>query len=229
MGERIPIPVEMTGYARVHVPDDVPDGPAPALIAVHGYGMPPEDMADYAKAVAPGAVIVAPEGPSAWYRRPSTKGGARLGGVGYGWIADPDRDAAEARNCALIGKALDLAAERHAIDPARTFALGFSQGAAVATYFAVENPELVAGVIGLAGGAPQSWRPRLSALADHPVLWVTGTHDASYPPAYIAELLAAFEAGGVDAESVVLDEAHGLMPAAQPVVTDWLRRRLATS
>lgn len=220
----------MTGYARILVPDDVPDGPAPALIAIHGYGQPCEDMLAYAQAVAPeGSLIVAPEGPSAWYRRPSTKGGAKLGGVGYGWIADPDRDAAEARNCALIRKALDLAAERHALDPARTYVLGFSQGAAVATHFAIKHPERVAGVVGLAGGAPQSWRPRLSALTDHAVLWVTGTHDASYPPAYVAALLAAFEAAGVAVESVVLDEAHGLMPAAQSTVRAWLAAQAATS
>jgi phospholipase/carboxylesterase len=218
----------MTGYVRMHVPEDLGEEPAPALVAIHGYGQPPAEMLAYAIDVAPpGTIVVAPEGPQAFYRRPRTPGGAAKGGVAYGWIADPRRDAAERRNDRLIAAAIDTARERHALDAERLLLVGYSQGAGVATHFAVEMPELVAGVVGLAGGVPMAWRTRLRALANTPVLWVSGTRDESYPPDYVGPLRTAFTDAGVPLEAVDLDEPHALLDAARARVRSWLSGRIA--
>jgi phospholipase/carboxylesterase len=223
---RIPLTIPATGYARIDEPDDLPDAPATVLVAIHGYGQPPEDMLAYARSIAPpGTVVVAPEGPQAFYRRPRAPGGAAKGGVGYGWIADPRRADADVRNDALIAAALDAAAQRRPIRRDAILLLGYSQGAGVATHFALRQPASVAGLVGLAGGVPSAWRDRLAGLSATPVLWISGTRDASYPPDYVAPLRESFRAGGVPLEHLDLDEGHDLLARASPHVRSWLAAR----
>lgn len=220
--ERIAVPIQATGYLRLHMPAEPREGPAPLLVAVHGYRQPPQRMLDYAVSIAPaGTVVVAPEGPSAFYgpRRIKDRPGRR---IDYGWIADPRRPDAEARNRDLIGRALEQAALRHEIDPARTWLLGFSQGVGVAMDFWVHRPSAVAGLVGLAGGVPSHGRKDLEVLADRPVLWVTGTRDAAYPPAYEGALIDDLRSANVALETLELDEAHDLLDPASDAVRAWL-------
>ena len=224
--DRIPLRIEATAYVRVHIPDDVAEGPAPALMALHGYAQDGEAMFAYAKSVAPaGTIVIAPEGPQAFYAERWRKDvGARR--IGYGWIADPDRAAAEARNRDFLGKALDHAAEAHAIDPARTVVLGYSQGVGVAADFAVHARERVGGLIGLAGGVPTANRPALGALEGLPVLWLTGTRDRYYAADYNAKVVERLAASGTDLEAEALDLEHALLDDVAPRVTAWLSARL---
>ncbi len=220
--ERIAVPIQATGYLRLRMPAEPRDGPAPVLIAVHGYRQPSQRMLDYAVSVAPaGTIVVAPEGPSAFYgpRRSKDTPGRR---IDYGWIADPRRPDAEARNRDLIGRALEQAALRQEIDPARTWLLGFSQGVGVAMDFFVHNPNAVAGLVGLAGGVPAHGRTDLAVLAGRPILWVTGTGDLAYPPAYEDALIEDLRRAKVALDAVDLEEAHDLLDPAAGAVRAWL-------
>ncbi|MDJ0974851.1 MAG: hypothetical protein QNJ98_10360 [Planctomycetota bacterium] len=226
MAVRERIVFEAPGNVRLLAPRQPAEGPTGALVAVHGYGQPPQSLLAYATLVAPPEVpIVVPEGPSTFYRRPSSRG-SRKGGIGHGWIADPDRADTDRRNDALIGAALDLALERFELDPARIWLLGYSQGVGVATHFAASHPDRIAGLVGLAGGVPMAYRPGLSALSGKPVLWVTGTRDPSYPPDYSAAVVEAFEAGGAAIRHEALDADHDLMADARSVVAAWLEAHL---
>lgn len=220
---------EAPGHVRLLAPRASADGRSGALIAVHGYGQPPQSLLAFATLVAPPHVpIVVPEGPSTFYRRPSSRG-SRKGGIGHGWIADPDRADTDRRNDALLGAALDLALERFDLDPGTVWLLGYSQGVGVATHFAASHPDRVRGLVGLAGGVPEADRPRLAALAGKPVLWVSGERDPSYPPPYTAQVVAAFEAGGAAIRHERLDADHDLLAAARNVVADWLAAQLQPS
>ena len=108
----------------------------------------------------------------------------------------------------------------------RTWLLGYSQGVGVAVHFAVNNPARVAGIVGLAGGIPQALRPALTQLAGKPVLWVSGTRDSSYTPAYTAAVEESLRAAGVALETVHVDAAHDLLAPAEPAVRAWLGPRL---
>jgi len=227
--ERLAVPIRATGYLRLHVPASPPPSsgppsarPAPLLIAIHGYRQPPAAMLAYAVSVAPpGALVVAPEGPSAFYgpRRPRDGTPRR---IDYGWIADPRRPDAEARNRDLIARALDIAAARHEIDPRRTWLLGYSQGVGVAVDYFAHHPEHIAGLIALAGGVPPHGRERLTALRGRPLLWITGTRDAAYPPAYEDVLLATLRGADLRLDETVLDETHDLLEPARERVRAWL-------
>lgn len=206
---------------RIHVPEDALS-PAPALMALHGYGQPPAAMFRYAREVAPpGTVIVAPEGPQAFYaERWKPEPGQRR--VGYGWIADRPRDDAEVRNRVFLGQALGMAAAEHPIDPTRTCVLGYSQGVGVGADFAMHALGRVTGLIGLGGGVPSDGRPALSLWHGRPALWITGTRDRFYPADYNAAVIEALEAAGIDLESAILDLGHDLLDAARERVAAWL-------
>jgi predicted esterase len=222
--ERIAVPIRATGYFRMHVPDTLPAGPAALLVATHGYRQPPQGMLEYAVRVAPDdAIVVAPEGPSAFYG-PRVRERAIGRRIDYGWIADPRRPDSEERNRDLIGQAFAHVEERHAIDPVRTWLLGFSQGVGVAMDFFVHNPERAAGLVGLAGGVPQHGRPALAALAGKPVLWITGARDADYTRAYEAELIDQMHAAGIALEALEFDAPHNLLEPVADAVAAWLAR-----
>lgn len=222
--DRIAVPIRATGYFRIHVPEDLPDEPVPLLLATHGYRQPPRRMLAYAESVAPeNAIVVAPEGPSAFYG-PRVRERALGRRIDYGWLADPRRPDSEARNRDLIGQALDFVTERHAVDPARTFLMGFSQGVGVAVDYFVHNPERIAGLVGLAGGVPQHGRERLGALAGRPVFWVTALQDADYTVAYERKLVGQMHEAGIALDTLELDEGHDLLEPAAGAVRTWLAR-----
>ena len=207
-------------------PPENPARPAPAVLAVHGYGQPPDALWAYAAPLVPsGAWLVVPEGPSTFYRRARPQGSSKSG-IGYGWVADPARELTDARNDALLLSALEHAHELAPIDPTRTWLLAYSQGVGVAVHFAVHHPECVAGIVGLAGGIPQALRPDLVALASKPVLWITGSRDPSYPPAYSEAVCDAWTQAGAELHATSLDAAHDLLAPAAGVVRAWLRPRL---
>jgi predicted esterase len=179
-------------------------------------------MFRYARSVAPpGAVVVAPEGPQAFYAEPWRPDVARRR-VGYGWVADRPRDDAEARNRDLLARALDAAQAEHALDAARTCLLAYSQGVGVAADFAVHARERVSGLVGLAGGVPEKARASLAALAGLPVLWISGRRDPYYAPAYNDAVVAAWRAARVDLTTEVLDRGHDVLEPARERVRAWI-------
>ena len=220
---------EAPGWYRLHAPPGAARPPAACLVAVHGYGQDPAEMFDYARSVAPAdAVVIAPEGPLSWYRRPGGAGGAAAGGVGFGWTADPRRDEADLRNTRLLEAVWADADTHHALDPRRTAVLGFSQGVGVALAWLLEHPERAASFVALAGGLRVPLRPRLPTLRGISALWVTGSSDAAYPRPYALELLHALAAAGLTVEHVELPGGHGVPEPAADRVRAWLGRRLSS-
>jgi predicted esterase len=196
------------------------------VVALHGYGEPPEAMAAYARSVAPPhAVVIAPEGPLAFYRAPSGQGGAAAGGTGRGWVADDRRDEADQRNVRLLDAVWADAGTHVPLDARRCMVMGYSQGVGVAAAWLLTDP-LAAGLVALAGGIRVPLRPQLVALARLPCLWVTGAHDRAYPPAYAQEMLAALRSAGVALEHHEVDAGHAVPEPAAEIVRAWLARVL---
>ncbi len=214
-----------SSHVRMGEPES-PAGPAPVLLAVHGYGQPPDALWAYAAPFVPASAwLVVPEGPSTFYRRARPRGSSK-GGIAHGWVADPARELTDARNDALLLSALEHAHEIAPIDPARTWLLAYSQGVGVAVHFAVRHPERVAGIVGLAGGIPRALRPELARLAGKPVLWITGSLDPSYPPAYSEAVCDAWRQSGAALEAATVDAGHDLLAPAAGLVRAWLHPRL---
>jgi phospholipase/carboxylesterase len=162
------------------VREPVPSTPRPPLLVLlHGIGADENDLLPLAEALDPRLLCVSVRAP---HEAPP---------MGYAWysidwsVSPPsaDLDQAERSREALCALVPELSA-RYGTDPARTFLLGFSQGAAMALAVALTRPDLVRGAVlhsgrvlpGLeARAAPAEALSRLEVLALH------GIHDEVLP------------------------------------------------
>jgi predicted esterase len=110
-----------------------PNRPAPLIIALHGYGDRPENHPRVWSGAADefGAILAVPRG-------------SRQVGNGFGWTGVEEADA-------VLERIIDELSDRFVIDRSRIVLTGFSQGAFLAMALGVRHPELLAGVIPMAG------------------------------------------------------------------------------
>lgn len=140
---------EIKLYYDLHVPDDM-TGPAPLLIAVHGYGAHKRYMMREAKLVAPeGFVIASVQAPHQHFRQ--TPEGYK---IGFGWLTDyrPEESVAlhhKFLNDLIAGLAADGLIDRSAI-----YLYGFSQACALNFRYAFTYPDVLKAVVGVCGGIP---------------------------------------------------------------------------
>jgi len=144
-------------------------GPAPVLVALHGYTMSSADMAAMTGwselAALEGAVVVYPQG----------------GGALPGWNAggcctlDPEQ-----RDVELIDALLDVLEAGACVDTQRIYAAGFSNGGMLAYRLACERAERLAAVASVAGSIALPLADCSPARAV-PLLHVHGTADTIVP------------------------------------------------
>ncbi len=110
-----------------------PDRPAPLIIALHGYGDRPENHPRVWGPAADdfGAILAVPQG------------GRQVGG-GFGWSGVEEAEV-------VLDRVLREVDDRFVIDRSRIVLAGFSQGAYLAMALGVRHPELLTGVIPMAG------------------------------------------------------------------------------
>ncbi len=131
--------------ALLHVPDDLPPGPAAVVMALHGYTSDAAEVVGYFRlrdlADERGFVVVAPQGTT-------DADGERF------WNASQaccDFDATGVDDSAHLSRVLDVVATILPVDPARVFVVGHSNGAFMAHRLACEHADQVAAIVSLAG------------------------------------------------------------------------------
>ncbi|HEV7758507.1 MAG TPA: PHB depolymerase family esterase [Acidimicrobiales bacterium] len=140
---------------RLYVPRDLPDGPVPLFIGLHG-GLGWGDQfatTDHSEGLAEsnGFVVVHPDGVEV----AGGRGGVWNGGVCCGVAARTDVD-----DVGFIAALIDRLAADHDIDPHRVFAFGHSNGGIMSYRLACELADRIAGVgvvegtLGVDGCAP---------------------------------------------------------------------------
>lgn len=204
-------------------PPPLPSERPPLLVLLHGVGADEHDLLPLVPHLDPRFLAVSLRAP--WEAQ----------GMGYAWYqldwstAPPAYDPAQAEESrAGLAALLPELVRRHGTDPARTFLLGFSQGAAMAVAVAVTRPDLVRGAVihsarlleGLPGRAARGPAlDRLEALVLH------GVHDPVLPVArgrevrdFLAPLLGdrlvyAEHEGAHEITAASLEDARGWLAA----------------
>ena len=148
--------VDRTLAARINLYYDLhvaAPGPAPLLIALHGYDANKRQMMREAREMAPeGFAIASLQGFHQHIREPREPGGPLR--FGFGWLTNfRPEESIEVHQVALKNLLAQLVDEGVA-DSTRVFLLGFSQSCALNYRFAFTHPELLRGVIGICGGLP---------------------------------------------------------------------------
>jgi phospholipase/carboxylesterase len=143
------ITAEIKLYYDLHVPENL-TGPAPLLIAIHGYGAHKRYMMRQAQMVAPdGFVITSLQAPHQHFSKLAE--GYR---IGFGWLTDHKPDEYIALHHHFVNEVIERLAAKDLIDRERIFLFGFSQAVALNFRFAFTYPEVLRGIIAVCGGVP---------------------------------------------------------------------------
>ena len=192
------------------------DGASPTLLLLHGTGGSEDDLIPLAHQLAPRSALLSPRGKV-------LEGGVaarffRRHGEGVLDVED-----LKARTDELAGFVRRAAGE-YGFEPAGLIALGFSNGANVATTLLFRHPDLLAGAALLRPMLPYLPDP-LPDLAERSVLIDAGSADpmvpADQPPA-LAELLS--EAGAEVTVQMTPGAGHGLVQADLDALLEWFQR-----
>ena len=208
-------------YYDLHVPDDC-KGPAPLLIALHGYGSNKGWMLREARQFVPeGFAVAALQGPHQHLKEPREADGPLR--YGFGWLTNfRPEDSVALHHRALLDLANGLVDEG-AADRRRLFLLGFSQSCALNYRFAFTHAEVFSGVVGVCGGLPGDFETnKVYSRTDAAVLHLAGTRDEFYPPARVADYAERLRARAREVEFRSYDAGHEFVPAMREDIRAWL-------
>jgi polyhydroxybutyrate depolymerase len=158
---------------RLYVPSQLPAGPAPLFLALHGGTGWADQFAGTnhveGLAEANGFLVVHPDGVTV----AGGRGGVWNGGVCCGVAAREGVD-----DVAFIDALLDEVGEAHEVDPARTYAFGHSNGGIMSYRLACELSERIVGIGVVAGTlGVERCQPARPVSAIH----IHGTADRNLP------------------------------------------------
>lgn len=140
---------EINLYYDLFVPENH-SGPAPLIIAVHGYSAHKRYMMREAKLVAPeNFVVVSVQGPHQHFRQ--TPDGYR---VGFGWLTDHKAEESVTLHHKFLNDLIERLDSDGIIDTAQIYLFGFSQACALNFRYAFTYPGIAKAVIGICGGIP---------------------------------------------------------------------------
>jgi|SRR5215831_2674597 len=199
--------------------------PAPLLIALHGYGASKWHAMREAKLTAPDDfALVALQGPHQHLREPKQPGGPLR--YGFGWLSSYRPEESVAMHHRALVEIIESLVTEGLADRQRIFLLGFSQSCALNYRFAFTHPDLLCGVIGIAGGLPGDWETSEAyQRSEVSVLHLAGERDEYYPPARVADYAAQLGQRAREVEFRSYDAGHEITPAMRQEMTDWLRAR----
>jgi predicted esterase len=182
------------------------------LVVLHGTGGDENDLIGIGQAIAPGAAIISPRGnvlengAPRFFRRLSEG------------VFDPKEVRGRAEELARFIRAAVVTYRR---DPERVFALGYSNGANVASTVMLVEPGILQGSILL--------RPMLvyeptehRDLSGSAVFISAGRMDPIVPSTSVERLVAVFEAAHADVTLKWQLAGHSLVPSEVREASDWL-------
>jgi phospholipase/carboxylesterase len=198
---------------------------APLLIALHGYGASKWHGMREARLTAPeGFALATLQGPHQHLREPKQPGGPLR--YGFGWLSNYRAEESVAIHHRALLDMIDSLVDENIADRNRIFLLGFSQSCALNYRFAFSHPNILRGVIGIAGGIPGDWETsdayqQTTAAVFH----LAGERDEYYGPARVANYGAQLRQRATDVEFRSYDAGHEVSPAMRNDMREWLRAR----
>jgi phospholipase/carboxylesterase len=200
--------------------------PAPLLIALHGYGASKWHAMREAKMIAPeGFAIASLQGPHQHLREPKEKGGPLR--YGFGWLTNFHPDESVAVHHRALLDMIDALVSEGIADANRIFLLGFSQSCALNYRFAFTHPDVLRGVIGIAGGLPGDWESAPYKQTEAAVFHLTGELDEFYPPSRVANYAGQLRQRAKDVEFRSYDAGHEISPIMRDDIGEWLKQKAA--
>ena len=222
-------PVEglpLVHLVRQPLTEPAPGARAPLLALAHGLNSNEHDLFSLAETLAPRCVVISVRAPLT-----NAPGAYAWFDVQYstdGTLVNAEQlDASRRRYADFLGAAVMA----YGANPAQVYTLGFSQGAIISLITALSQPKRFAGVVALSGRIPSEgeWIAAPDETAGLPVFMAHGTHDMTIAIERARAARDLLERQRVDLTYREYPIGHGVSPAVQADLSDWLAQRLASS
>lgn len=200
------------GFAHVLERGTGPD----TILVLHATGGDEHQLLPLARALAPGANLLAPRGKV-------MEGGTVRRFFARRSMLDLDIDDLMRAADELAAFLADAAA-RYDLDPSRVTALGYSNGANAAVGMLFRSPGVLAGAALLRPLMPYEPGP-IGGLDGRPVLIAAGTHDPYAPVQSTERLQQVLADGGADVTLSTAAAAHELVQADLDAAAAWFAGR----
>jgi phospholipase/carboxylesterase len=185
---------------------------AETLVVLHGTGGDEGDLIGIGQAIAPGAAILSPRG------NVLENGAPRFFKRLAEGVFDPKEVHSRGEE---LSRFIRAAISRYGLNPERVFALGYSNGANIASTVMFIDPELLRGAImfrPMMVFEPNE-RPDLSTAG---VFISAGRMDPIVPVKSVERLVELFEASRAEVTLKWQLAGHNLLPSEIRDATDWL-------
>jgi predicted esterase len=197
------------GFQHVYQPGK--DADAPTLLLLHGTGGDEHDMLPLG-GLMPGANLLSPRGQVLEQGKPRF---FRRLAEGVFDLDDLRRRAGD------VAQFVTAAAAAYGFDASRVYAMGFSNGANIASAVALLHPGVLRGAVLLRGMVPLEPDP-LPALGGFGVLISNGKMDPIVSPEETERLAKLFQRAGAAVELHWQPAGHQLMPTDFNAARTWL-------
>jgi len=205
------------GFIHRFVPAEG-SGSGDSLVVLHGTGGDENDLIGIGQAIAPGAAIVSPRG------NVLENGAPRF----FKRLAEGVFDPKEVRSRAEeLARFIRAAVVTYRLDPTRVFALGYSNGANIASTVMLVEPGVLQGAV--------LFRPMLvyepserNDLAGSAVFISAGRMDPIVPVPSVERLVELFESAHAEVTLKWQLAAHSLVPSEVREAAEWFALRRAS-
>lgn len=192
-------------------------GSPDTILVLHGTGGNEDDLIGITPTIAPGAAVISPRG------NVLEAGAPRF----FRRLAEGVFDPAEVRSRGQeLAKFIREAVVRYGLDPERVFALGYSNGANIASTVMLIDPGLIRGAIMLRPMLVFEPEERVD-LAGKAVLISAGRVDPIVPADSVDKLARLLEARGAEVTLKWQLGGHNLVSNELKEAADWLALRRA--
>lgn len=209
---------------HVHVPPRAgTDGPAPAVVVLHGRGANEEDLLPVARRLPDALHVVSLRAPDplaggyTWYELDLSAGGLHR--------SQPHASEFR-RSLDAVSDSVDAAVDAYDLDPDGVGLLGFSQGAISALALLVEAPGRWAWTAALHGYLAASHADRDVDLAGAPVLVAAGAADEVIPASRSEAAADRLRELGADVTFETFDAPHGVGPDELAALVAFVERHV---
>lgn len=199
------------GLSFEHVYQPAGDPAAPTLLLLHGTGGDEHDMLPLGRLM-PGANILSPRGQVLEHGMPRF----------FRRLAEGVFDEEDVkRRAGDLAEFVTAAATHYGFDRSRVIAMGFSNGANIASAVAFSRPGILSGAVLLRAMVPFEPEPSPS-LPDFRVLISNGHSDPMVSREETDRLAKLFHRAGADVQVHWQPTGHQLMPGDFAVAKTWL-------
>ncbi|HEX7021631.1 MAG TPA: alpha/beta hydrolase [Trueperaceae bacterium] len=182
------------------------------VLALHGTGGNEHDLVPLVRALAPGAAILSPRG------RVTEHGMPRY----FRRLAEGVFDEADLRaRTHELATFITVAAATYDFQPSKLVALGFSNGANIATSLLLLHPDALAGAALLRPMIPFT-PDELPDLSTKDLLLSAGRHDPLVSAGEVEKLARLLEDARARVTLAWQEAGHGLVEGELPVIGRWL-------